>query len=319
MKFKDYYEVLGVARDASADDIKKAYRKLAHRYHPDVSSDPQGEAKFKDVAEAYATLRDPDKRAAYDDLGRHRPGEDFEPSAGWRQHFADGGPGGQASGFASSGGGFDDVDLSDLFAAFGQRGRGARGPEPGPDYEVAAPVTLEQVYGGAEIDIDLAIPEVGSDGLPRRVQKTFRVRVPKGAEDGQRLRLPGRGGASRNGGPAGDLYLVLSLAPHPLYRVSGRDLSIDVPLASWEAALGARVEVPTLGGAVELAIPPGTSSGRRLRLGKRGLPTADGGAGDLYAVVQIALPPTPSDRERAAYEELKKVSTFAPRAGLRGF
>ncbi len=317
MKFKDYYEVLGVARDATAADIKKAYRKLAHQYHPDVSTDPEGEAKFKEVAEAYATLKDVEKRAAYDDLGRHRAGEEFEPSAGWRQHFAEGA--GTRGGFASSSGGFDDVDLSDLFAAFGQRGRAARGPEPGPDYEVAAPVTLEQIHAGAEIDIDLAIPEVGEDGLPRRVSKTFRVRVPKGTEDGQRLRLPGKGGASRNGGPAGDLYLVLRIEPHPLYRVAGRDLTIDVPLAPWEAALGANVEVPTLAGTVELSIPPGTSSGRRLRLGKRGLPTADGGAGDLYAVIGIALPATASDRERALYEELKKASTFTPRSGLRGF
>ena len=315
MKFKDYYDVLGVTRDASADDIKKAYRKLAHKYHPDVSSDPEGEAKFKDVAEAYATLKDAEKRTAYDELGRHRPGEDFQPSQGWQEHFGGRGFGGHGGG---GGARFEDVDLSDLFAAFAGGGRGAtsasRGPIPGQDFEVQATVTLEQVHAGAEIDIDLAIPETGADGLPRRVSKTFRVRVPKGAEDGQRLRLSGKGGPSRNGGAPGDLYLVLALQPHPLYRVNGRDLSIDLPLAPWEAALGASIEVPTLAGAVEMAIPAGTSSGRRLRLARRGLPTASGSAGDLYAVVGIAVPATLSARERELYEELRKVSRADPRA-----
>jgi curved DNA-binding protein len=302
--------VLGVARDASVADIKKAYRKLAHKYHPDVSSDPEGEAKFKDVAEAYATLKDAEKRAAYDELGRHRPGEEFQPSPGWEQHFNE-------RGFSGGGQAFEDVDLSDLFAAFGAGpNRRARGPTPGQDFEVQAPVTLEQVYEGAEIEVDLAIPEVGADGLPRRVSKTFRVKVPKGAEDGQRLRLAGKGGASRDGGPPGDLYLVLAFQPHPLYRISGRDLSIDLPLAPWEAALGAVVEVPTLGGAVELSIPAGTSSGRRLRLAKRGLPSASGQPGDLYAIVGIALPVAPSARERELYEELKKASSLDPRAAF---
>ena len=310
MKFKDYYEVLGVARDASADDIKKAYRKLAHKYHPDVSSDPQGEAKFKEVAEAYATLKDDEKRAAYDQLGRHRPGEDFQPSSGWQQNFG--------GGAGAGGGRFEDVDLSDLFAAFGGGGRRQRGPTPGQDYEVQASVTLEQVHAGAEIDVDLAVPETGADGLPRRVSKTFRVRVPKGAEDGQRLRLTGKGGASRDGGPPGDLYLVLALAPHPRYRVSGRDLSIDVSLTPSEAALGATVEVPTLGGVVALSIAAGTSSGRKLRLAQRGLPTAEGGSGDLYAVIAIAVPTVLSARERELYEELRTVSTFDPRAEASG-
>ena len=306
MKFKDYYEVLGVARDASAADIKKAYRKLAHKYHPDVSSDPQGEAKFKEVAEAYATLKDDEKRAAYDQLGRHRPGEDFQPSSGWQQNFG---------GASDRGGGrFEDVDLSDLFAAFGGGGRRPRGPTPGQDYEVQATVTLEQVHAGAEIDVDLAIPETGADGLPRRVSRTFRVRVPKGAEDGQRLRLTGKGGPARDGGPAGDLYIVLAFEPHPRYRVSGRDLSIDVPLTPSEAALGATVEVPTLGGVVALSIAAGTSSGRKLRLSQRGLPTAGGGSGDLYAVISIAVPTALSARERELYEELAKTSTFDPRA-----
>ena len=316
MKFKDYYEVLGVARDASADDIKKAYRRLAHKYHPDVSSDPEGEERFKEVAEAYATLRDAEKRAAYDQLGRHRPGESFEPPPGWQDGFAQQGGGSPFD----DGGRFEDVDLSDLFAAFGGRGAAQRGPRPGQDFEVAAPVTLEQVYEGAEIVLDLAIPEAGDDGLPRRTTKSFQVRVPKGAEDGTRLRLAGKGGPSPNGGPNGDLFLVLSLAPHPIYRVDKRDLYLDLPLAPWEAVLGATVEVPTLGGTVELNIPAGTAAGRKLRLARRGLPAGGpagtGTAGDLYALVQIVVPPSPSTKERELYGDLAAASSYDPRASF---
>lgn len=309
MKFKDYYEVLGVARDATDADIKKAYRKLAHKFHPDVSKDPKGEAKFKEVAEAYATLKDAEKRAAYDQLGRHRPGEEFEPPRAWQQNFGQ-----------SNGARFEDVDLSDLFSAFGGRaggGRPKRAPEPGQDYEVSAQVTLEQVFAGEEIDIDLSIPEVDGSGLPQRVSKTFRVKLPKGAEDGQRMRLPGKGGKSRNGGPNGDLYVVLSLQPHPFYRVEGRDLYLDLPLAPWEAVLGASVEIPTLAGTVEMNIAAGTTAGRKLRLGKRGLPGSDGKSGDLYAVVQIDVPKAPTARERELYKTLQKDSSFDARATLQ--
>lgn len=313
MKFKDYYEALGVARDASDADIKKAYRKLAHKYHPDVSQDPEGEAKFKDVAEAYATLKDPEKRAAYDQLGRHRPGEDFVPPNDWQQHYAQ-------QPFGGGGTHFEDIDLSDLFAAFASheaRGRrGARAQRRGQDFEVSAPVTLEQVYAGAEIDIELALPEIGQDGMPHRVAKTFRVTIPKGAQDGQRLRLAGKGGAGQGGAKSGDLYLLLALQPHPIYRVSGTDLYLDLPLAPWEAVLGTTVEVPTLAGTVEMNIPGGTLAGRKLRLAKRGLPSAGSEPGDLYAIVRIEVPGSPSARERELYGELQKASRFDPRARL---
>jgi curved DNA-binding protein len=314
MKFKDYYEVLGVARDASADDIKKAYRKLAHKYHPDVSSDPDGEAKFKEVGEAYETLKDAEKRAAYDQLGTHRPGESFEPPPGWQQNF---GGGAFSEGFSGATR-FDDVDLSDLFAAFGggARNTGRSRASAGQDFEVRAPVTLEQVYEGAEIDLDLALPEIGSDGVTHRVPRTFRVKVPKGAEDGQRLRLAGKGSPGRNGGPNGDLFLTLAFEPHALYRPSGRDLYLDLPLAPWEAVLGATVEVPTLGGSVEMNIPAGSAAGRKMRLAKRGLPAANGHSGDLYAIVRIAVPSAPDAREKALYEELRSASRFDARAGL---
>ena len=327
MKYKDYYEILGVERGAEADAIKKAYRKLAHKYHPDVSKDPKGEEKFKEIAEAYETLREPEKRAAYDQLGRQRPGQDFQPPPGWETQF---GGGGMA---------FDDIDLSDLFAGLaggahgGQRGsnggRRAGGrsggrmrpdiPIPGQDYEVTAHITLEDVYKGTLVDLALSVPEYDEQGAMRRVQREFKARIPKGATDGQRLKLAGQGGKGINGGPNGDLYLNIALHPHPLFRVDGHDLFIDLPLAPWEAALGTTVEVPTLAGEVSLKIPPGTSAGRKLRMMKRGLPkprAERGEAGDLFAIVQIAVPTVLSERERALFKELADGSTFNPRGHL---
>jgi curved DNA-binding protein len=312
MKYKDYYQILGLERTASEADIKKAYRKLAHQYHPDISKDPKGEERFKEVAEAYATLKDPEKRAEYDRLGTRRSGEEFSPPPQWEQHF-----GGGAGGFS-----FDDLDLGDIFAAFGggpQRGHRGRQAQhfsaPGQDYEVNAPITLEQLYRGGEIEVRVELPEQDAHGIVHRTPRTFRINIPKGAADGQRLRLPGKGGAGTNGGRPGDLYVALSLQPHPLYRVSGRDLYLDLPLAPWEAVLGATVEIPTLGGAVELKIHPGTASGRKLRLARRGLPEA-GGAGDLFAVVRIDVPTITTARERELFEQLAATSTFNPRKHL---
>ena len=310
MKFKDYYKALGVERGASAGDIKKAYRKLAHKYHPDVSKDPEGEAKFKDVAEAWATLKDPDKRAAYDQLGSHRTGEDFVPPRGWQQDF---GP----QHFGDRSASFDDIDLSDLFAAFasGRQGKGSRGrfERRGQDYEVSAPVSLEQIFSGAEIEVSISVPQYDAQGVVHRVPRTFSIRIPKGAEDGQRLRLPGKGGQGADGGRDGDLYVVIALQSHPLFRVSGKDVYIDLPLAPWEAVLGATVPVPTLGGTVELRVKPGTGAAQKLRLAKRGLPDAKGGAGDLYAMVRIEVPREPSERERDLFRQLGEASGFDPR------
>jgi len=311
MKYKDYYEILGVPKDATADAIKKAYRKLAHQYHPDVSKDPKGEEKFKDVAEAYKTLKDPQARAAYDKLGSHQPGEDFQPPPDWGQQF---GGGGNFS--------FDDIDLSDLFAGLGGRGggfrtggqRGGNFPIPGQDYEVTAPVTVEDAYSGTELDLNLSVPEYDGQGRMHRVPLVFKARIPKGVTDGERLRLPGKGGKGLNGGPNGNLFLTIALQPHPLYRVTGHDLYLDLPLAPWEAALGASVEVPTLGGSVRLKVPAGTNTGQKLRLGKRGLPKRREGEGDLFAIVQVVVPPSPSDREKALFKDLAEASTFNPRA-----
>jgi len=309
MKYKDYYEILGVKRDASNDDIRKAYRKLAHKYHPDVSKDPKGEEQFKAVAEAYQTLKDPEKRAAYDNLGRHRPGEEFSPPPEWGNQFGEGG-------FS-----FDDVDLSDLFAGLGGgrfRGgrRGGNRSAPGQDYEVTAPITLEDAYRGTELDLNLSVPEYDEQGRMRRVPLAFKARIPKGVTDGERLRLPGKGAKGLNGGPNGNLYLTIQLQPHALYRVTGHDLYLDLPLAPWEAALGASVDVPTLGGAVRLKVPAGTNTGQKLRLAKRGLPKRREGEGDLFAIVQIVVPPSLSDREKALFKDLADASRFNPRASF---
>ena len=306
MKYKDYYRVMGVDRKAGADEIKSAYRKLARKYHPDVSKESGAEEKFKELGEAYETLKDPEKRAAYDQLGSHKPGQEFRPPPGWEQQFGDGR-------FS-----FDDIDLGDLFSGMAggmhRPGRGAgKIRMPGQDYEVTAHITLEDAYRGTEVDLELAVPEYDENGFPHRVRRAFKARIPKGATDGQRLRLPGKGGKGLNGGRDGDLYLNIALHPHRLFRVSGHDLFLDLPLAPWEAVLGTSVLVPTLGGSVRLKVPPGTHAGRQLRLAGRGLPKPHGGEGDLFAIVQIVVPTVTNERERALFKELAEASTFNPR------
>ncbi len=293
MKYKDYYKILGLQRGASEDEVKKAYRKLARKYHPDVSKEANAKERFQEVSEAYETLRDKEKRAAYDSLGSFRPGQDFRPPPDWFDRFG----AGRTEDLRG-------VDLSELFESmgiFGRAGRRSRGAFPGEDYEVAVRLTLEEAFRGAERSVQL-------DG------RSFTARIPRGATDGQRLRLRGKGGPGVNGGPAGDLYLQIALEPHPLYRASGHDLEIEVPLAPWEAALGAQVEVPTLEGRVTMKVPPGSRAGQKLRLAGKGLPKPGGGAGDLYAALTIAVPATLTEREKALYEELRQSSRFDPRA-----
>jgi curved DNA-binding protein len=298
MKYKDYYKVLGVERGASEDEIKKAYRKLARKYHPDVSKEANAKEKFQEVSEAYETLRDKEKRAAFDSLGSgFRQGQDFRPPPDWFDRF---GSGRQED--------LRDVDLSDLFEQMGIFGRagGRRGgfgrnvPIPGEDYETPVRITLDEAARGTERQLQL-------DG------QVLTARIPKGATDGQRLRLRGKGGAGMNGGAAGDLYLQIVLEPHPLYRVRGHDLEIEMPIAPWEAALGAEVEVPTLEGRVTMKVPPGSKGGQKLRLAGKGLPRPGGGAGDLYAVLEVVVPATLTDAEKKLYEDLRKVSKFNPR------
>ncbi|HWP11306.1 MAG TPA: J domain-containing protein [Ramlibacter sp.] len=296
MKYKDYYAALGVPRDADAEQIKKAYRKLARQHHPDVSKTPGTDAKFKEIGEAYATLKDPEKRAAYDELGRRPAGQEFAPPPQWTHEYASG---------AQS---FEDIDLADLLDALGRRHRGApRGPVPmhGRDYETTARVSLEDAHRGTTLGLNLE-----DEGGGRRLEVT----IPPGVTEGQKLRLRGKGGKGRNGGADGDIYLHVALAPHPVFRPDGHDLHFDLALAPWEAALGAEVEVPTLDGPVVLTVPPGTRSGRKLRLRGRGLANGRGGRGDLYAAVHIDVPATLTERERELFKDLAGASRFNPRA-----
>lgn len=293
MKYKDYYDILGVPRTADLDDIKKAYRKLARTHHPDVSKAPGAEARFKEIGEAYATLKDTAKRAAYDELGHPATGAEFRPPPQWQQDFA---PGGMS---------FDDLDLADLLAAMGHGQRAGPNrsmPLKGQDFETSVTLTLEDARRGTTVNLTLA------DGAGER---TLQVTVPPGAMQDQKLRLRGKGGKGRNGGADGDIYLHIKLAPHPVFRADHHDLYFDLALAPWEAALGAEVEVPTLDQPVLLTVPPGTRSGRKLRLRGRGLAA---GHSDLYAIVHIDVPTTMSTREKELFQELAKVSRFNPRA-----
>lgn len=300
--FRDYYETLGIARDASPDEIRRAYRKLARRYHPDVNSDEDAEGRFKEVAEAYEVLGDPEKRERYDRLGANwRAGDDVSGAQG----FGDGAPGD----FGGVRVDFGDGDFSEFFESlFGGRG-GARGSVAfedlaarGWDREALLELSLEEAAAGGRRKIVLA------DGREHEVE------IPAGVRNGDRLRLPGLGGEGVGGGPAGDLFLRVRLRPHPRFRLEGRDLRVDVPVTPWEAALGSVVPVPTLTGEVQVRLPPGSSSGRRLRVRGRGMPDRTGGRGDLYADVRVMVPKTLSERERELFEQLAAASSFNPRA-----
>jgi curved DNA-binding protein len=310
MKYKDYYAILGVDRNASADDIKKAYRKLARKYHPDVSKEPNAEEKFKEMSEAYETLKEPEKRAAYDQLGRYTPGQDFQPPPDWGQQFA------------GAGTVFEDIDLADLFAGLAGRhgagGRGGRAFTSGRDYEATVHLTFDQAFHGTEIELDLSVLEFDDKGNARRVPRHIKVRIPKGVTNGQQLRIPGKGGKGVDGGRDGDLYLDIVVEPHPLYRVDGQDLYLDLPLAPWEAVLGTTVRLPTPAGAVSLKVPAGTRAGQQLRLAGRGLSRPGATAGNLYAIVQIVVPSVVDERERALYRQLAEISNFNPRAHFEG-
>lgn len=321
MKFKDYYETLGVARDATADDIRQAYRKLARKYHPDVSKLPDAEEKFKDLGEAYEVLKDTEKRAAYDEVGRRwkaggpAPGQDFQPPPDWGQGFEFRGAG---DGMGPGAGG---QDFSDFFESlFGQRpgaaGARPRGAQPqmkGEDHHAKVSIPLEDAYRGATRSISLRMPTLGDDGHVRLAERSLEVHVPKGVREGQHLRLAGQGGPGFGGGPAGDLYLEIGFEPQARYRVDGRDVYLDLPVAPWEAALGASIEVPTPDATLAFTIPAGSTAGRKLRAKGRGIPGNP--AGDFYAVLQIVLPPADTDERKAAYGGLMRANTgFQPRA-----
>lgn len=320
MEFKDYYATLGVERSATQDEIKRAYRKLARKYHPDVSKEPDAEARFKEVAEAHEALIDPGRRAAYDDIARRRAsGQSFEPPPGWDSGFESSGRGGD--GMAGRG----DADFSDFFESlFGQHRGGAEGarrhaagpgPQPGGDRHAKVAIDLQDAYRGAQRRMSLRVPGVDDQGHATLRERQLEVNIPQGVRPGQHLRLQGQGAAGFGGAPAGDLYLEIEFAPHPVFRLDGRDVHFDLPVSPWEASLGATVQAPTPDGSVQLGIPPGSTQGRKLRLKGRGLPGAP--AGDLYAVLVIAVPPSPSESEKAAFQALAQAyPDYNPRAAL---
>jgi len=311
MKYKDYYEILGVPRDATADQIKGAYRKLARKYHPDVSKEADAEARFKEMGEAYKVLKDPESRASYDRLGANwRNGQDFQPppDAGDFQFRQS----------AGNGAGFEGMDFGDFFEQmFGHHAgwghsAGKRNPQAhGENHHAKVQVDLEDAYRGAERTITLRLPEADENGRIVQREKTLRVNIPKGIRAGQTLRLSGQGGPGVGGGKAGDLYLEIEFRPHPRYRVDGRDVYVDVPLAPWEAALGASVSVPLPEGSVELTVPPNSAAGRKLRLKGKGLPGKE--PGDLYVVLAIALPRADTEQQKEAYRALRQAFDFHPR------
>jgi curved DNA-binding protein len=313
---EDFYSVLGVSRDASADEIQRAYRKLARTYHPDVNKDPAAEERFKQISEAYDVLSDPNTRQRYDAFGPdfRRVPEDADPatwgraragssrarsSRSWEEE-------GFPEGVRFSTGSAEGIDLDDLFGGiFGGGGRrSSRGPISGPDQEVELELTVEEAYRGGTRKLTLEGP-----GGVRNVD----VRIPAGVVSGQRIRLAGQGGQGSGGGAAGDLYLVVRIAPHPRYRLDGRDVIVDLPLAAWEGALGASVPVETPGGQATVKVPKGSSTGRRLRLKGRGLPNPRGTPGDLYAEVKLMVPHRLTREEERLFEELAGTSKFNPR------
>lgn len=310
MEFKDYYDTLGIKRGATQDEIKRAYRKLARKYHPDVSQEAEAEQRFKEVGEAYEVLKDPEKRAAYDQLGANwQAGQDFRPPPDWDD------------GFEFHGGGFTDADaaqFSDFFESLFGRGFGGRGRGEfharGDNSFAQILIDLEDAYRGATRNITLQQTEIDAQGRARPKERTLSVRIPKGVRQGQQIRLAGQGGAGLGRGEAGDLFLEIGFRPHRLYRVEGSDVYLDLPVAPWEAALGASIKVPTPAGSVDLKIPPNSASGRKLRLKGRGIPSKQ--PGDLYVVLRVVLPKADSDDARAAYDRLKQSLDFDPRAGL---
>ncbi|MEN9864290.1 MAG: hypothetical protein RLZZ601_2054 [Pseudomonadota bacterium] len=326
MKFRDYYETLGVARGATEAEIKAAYRKLARKYHPDVNKEAGAEEQFKAVGEAYSVLKDTEKRAAYDRMGANwKNGQDFTPPPNWNEGFeySDGNFGGGHGGF---GGGYEG-DQSEFFESLFGRGRhrqGGRGGNPrqgmdfkGQDHHAKILIDLADAYNGAKRTIALHMPTQDENGHVSTQERKLDVSIPKGIKAGQNLRLAGQGGPGMGSGAAGDLYLEIDFHPNPIYRVDGKDVYLDLPLAPWEAALGTTVNIPTpAGSTLELKIPAGTATGRKMRLKEKGIPSKE--AGDLYVVPNIVLPGADTDAQKEAYQSLEKAFDFNPRTHLKG-
>lgn len=308
MEYKDYYKTLGVERTATADEIKKAYRKLARTYHPDVSKEANAEARFKEIGEAYEVLQDTEKRAAYDQLGnRWQEGQEFTPPPDWGAGFE------FTQGRAST---TETADFSDFFASlFGNFSRqAAAGRFHGEDHHAKIVIPLEDAFQGATRTITLRAPQLDAQGRVVLREHTLNVRIPKGIRDGQLIRLAGQGAPGAGGAPGGDLYLEVHFDPHALYRVEGHDLSLTLPLTPWEAALGATVKAPTPTGVVEVKIPAGSQSGRKLRLKGRGIPGEP--PGNLYLVLDVVLPVADTERSQELYRTMAQELAFNPRRAL---
>ncbi len=310
LEFKDYYQVLGVTRDASAEVIKKAFRRLARKYHPDVSKEPDAEARMKEVNEAYAVLADTEKRAAYDQLGHdYHAGQDFRPPPDWDAGFEFTGRGYSGAESAE----FSDF-FSQLFGRMGGQGRGFRAR--GEDHHAKILLDLEAAYRGGSRTLTLRVPRQDAHGRVVLTDHNLNVRIPKGVREGQVIRLTGQGAPGVGDAPAGDLYLEVHFEPDPRYRVEGRDVYATLPVTPWEAALGATVKAPVPDGAVEVRIPAASRSGRKLRLRGRGIPGEP--PGDLYLVLDIHLPPADTPRARALYETMASELAFDPRQNHEG-
>jgi curved DNA-binding protein len=305
VEYKDYYQTLGLEKSASADDIKKAYRKLVRKYHPDVSKAKDADAKTKEINEAYGVLGDAEKRAAYDELGSGRyAGQEFQPPPDW------------GSSYDYSGTDANDF-FSDLFAHVGRRSRAGGGgggggfQMRGEDIHASISIDLRDAYTGTTRNVTLRVPERGAQGRVVMRERTLTVNIPKGVTPGQQLRLTGQGHPGMGNGEAGDLYLEIQFNPDPRYRIDGRDVYETVPVAPWEAALGAKITVPTPSGQVEVSVPPGSQTGRKLRLKGRGIPGHP--PGDLYLILEVVLPPANNDKARQLYEAMARDLAFNPR------
>ncbi|MEJ2115007.1 MAG: DnaJ C-terminal domain-containing protein [Gammaproteobacteria bacterium] len=314
MDYKDYYKIMGVDRDANHDDIKRSYRKLARKYHPDVSKEKNAEDKFKEVGEAYEVLKDPEKRAAYDQLGANwQAGQDFQPPPDWD------------AGFEFSGGGYtqaDNVAFSDFFETlFGQGFGSSRGKRAyqgyqarGEDHHAKVLIDLEDSYQGTEREITLRTPIIDNDGRVINKERKLSVKIPKGVKQGQKVRLVGQGSPGIAGGEPGDLFLEIEFKPHGIYHVEGKDVYLDLPVTPWEAALGANVKIPTPLGKLDLKIPSNSSGGRKLRLKGQGIPGAS--PGDIYVTLRVMLPPAESETAKKLYREMEQKLAFNPRVEL---
>ncbi len=313
MEYKDYYKIVGVKRDATQDEIKRAYRKLARKYHPDISKEANAEERFKEAGEAYEVLKDPEKRAAYDQLGANwKTGQEFRPPPNWD------------TGFEFSGGGFtagESGGFSDFFESlFGQTGgrftqrRTSTMQMRGEDHTAKVLINLEDAYHGATQTLSLRVPQMDEAGHVSTREHRLNVKIPKGIKQGQRIRLAGQGGPGSGNAPAGDLYLKVEFKTHPYYRVEGENVYLDLPVAPWEIVLGATLQVPTPEGAVNLKIPPASKQGQKLRLKGRGIPAKE--KGDLFVILNIALPPADSEKATSFYKNMAKELAFNPRAHL---